>query len=81
MVKHIQTRVGDVLILQTAKSYTIFALGRVSKDGQRDFDGDPNVQHVSDRDAALVAAKALLVAGRRILLRDLDSGEWSEFSN
>jgi hypothetical protein len=76
MVKHTQTRVGDVLILQTAKSYT-FALGRVSKDGQRDFDGDPNVQHVSERDAALVAAKALLVAGRRILLRDLDSGEWS----
>jgi hypothetical protein len=81
MVRHIQTRVGDVLILQTARSYTIFALGRVSRDGQHDFSGDPNVQHVSDRDAALVAAKALLIAGRRILLRDLDSGEWSEISN
>jgi hypothetical protein len=56
----------------------IFALGRVLKDGQRDFDKDPNVQHVSDRDAALVAAQALLVPGRRILLRDLDIGEWCE---
>jgi hypothetical protein len=81
MVKHIQARVGDVLILKTAKSYTIFALGRVSTNGQRDFDRDPNVQHVSDRDAALIAAKALLATGRRILLRDLDTGEWSEISD
>ena len=81
MVKHIQTRVGDVLILKTAKSYTIFALGRVSKDGQSDFDSDPNVQHVSNRDAALIGAKALLAAGRRILIRDLDTGEWSEISH
>jgi hypothetical protein len=78
MVRHIQTHAGDVLILKTAKSYTVFALGRVSRDGQRDFDGDPNVQHASDRDAALVAARALIAAGRRILLRDLDTGEWSE---
>jgi hypothetical protein len=50
-------------------------LRAIQKDGQHDFSGDPNVQHVSDSDAALVAAKALLMAGRRILLRDLDSGE------
>jgi hypothetical protein len=81
MVKHIQTRVGDVLVLLTAKSYTVLAVGQVLKDGQRDFDGIPNIQHVSDRDAALSAAKALLLPGRRILLRNIDTGEWSEISN
>jgi hypothetical protein len=81
MAKQIQTRVGDVLILQTAKSYTVFAVGRVSKDGQRDFDSEPNVQHVSDSEAAFAAARALRAPGRRILLRDLDTGEWSEVSS
>jgi hypothetical protein len=70
--------VGDVLILRTAKSYTVFAVGRVSKDGQRDFAGAPNVQHASRREEALTVAKALLVPGRRILAQDLDTGEWSE---
>jgi hypothetical protein len=55
------TREGDVLILLTAKNYTVFAVGRVSKDGQCDFDWEPNVQHTRRRDEALTVAEALLV--------------------
>jgi hypothetical protein len=40
------TRVGDVLILLTAKSYTVFAVGSVLKDGQCGFEGQPNVQYM-----------------------------------
>jgi hypothetical protein len=58
-----------------------FAVGRVSKDGQCDFDGEPNVQHTRRRDEALTVAKALLVPGRRILVQDLDTGEWSAVSS
>jgi hypothetical protein len=76
-----QTCIGDVLILKTAKSYTVFAVGRVSKDGQLDLEHEPNVQHVSDSALATAAAKALLEPGRRILLRDLDIEEWSEVSS
>jgi hypothetical protein len=59
---------------QIAKSYTVFAVGRVSKDGQCDFDGEPNVQYTRRRDEALHVANALLVPGRRILVQDLDTG-------
>jgi hypothetical protein len=75
------THVGDVLILLTAKSYTVFAVGRVLKDGQCGFEGQPNVQYLRRRDEALTIAKALLVPGRRILVKDLDTGEWSEVSS
>jgi hypothetical protein len=75
------TRAGDVLILLTAKSYTVFAVGRVSKDGQCDFDGEPNVQYTRRRDEALDVANALLVPGRRILVQDLDTGVWSDVSS
>ena len=75
------TRAGDVLILLTAKSYTVFAVGQVSKDGQCDFDGEPNVQYTRRRDEALTVANALLVPGRRILVQDLDTGKWSDVSS
>jgi hypothetical protein len=80
VTKPIQTRAGDVLILNTAKAYIVFAVGRVSKDGQLDFNHEPKVQHVSDSDTAIATAKALRAPGQRILLRDLDTGEWSEVS-
>jgi hypothetical protein len=69
-----------VLILRTDQSFAIYGVGLVSEDGQQDFHGGVNVQHVSDRAAAVAKAKALVQPGRRIFLRNLDSGDWSEMS-
>ena len=78
MPKPLSTQVGDVLILRTEKSFAVHAVGRVAQDGQQDFRGQTDVKYVSDRAAALALARTLLVAGRRIFLLDIDSGEWSE---
>jgi hypothetical protein len=72
------TRVGDVLMLRTEESFTIHAVGLVSKDGQQHFCGQLNVKHFRDRDSAMVEARALLVPGRRIFLSNIDTSDWSE---
>ena len=77
----IPTRCGDVLILQTDKTFTVYAVGPVSKDGQQDFDGQTNLKHVKDRAAAVTEAKALVVPGGRIFMRNIDTGDWSEISS
>jgi hypothetical protein len=63
MAKDIPTQVGDVLILQTKQSYTIYAVGRVSKNGQQDFGSGKHVKYENDYGAAVAEAKALLVGG------------------
>lgn len=73
MDKRIPTQVGDVLILQTTQSYTIYAVGRVSKDGQQDFGSEQDVKYEKDYRAALGQAKALVVHGQRVFLRNLDA--------
>ena len=80
MVKRnrIPTKVGDVLILHTCETFHLHAVGSVYKDGQQDFAGRANVNHIVGRPAALVEAKALVIPGRRIYLLEFDSGEWSE---
>jgi uncharacterized membrane protein len=86
MPKSIPTRVGDVLIVGTTQSYTTHAVGLVSQNGQQDFDTymhahvAVNVQHVTDRAAAIALAKTLVAPGRRIVFHNLDTGEWSEIS-
>ena len=77
----IPTHAGDVLILRTSQSFAIYGVGRVSQDGQQDFQGAVNVKHVSDRAAAVVKAKALVMPGRRIFVLDIDTDNWSEISN
>jgi hypothetical protein len=79
MTGHIPTRVGDVLILRTSRSFTTHAVGQVSQDGQQDFH-KANVKHVSNRAAAVAEAQALVAPGRRIFYLNLDTGEWSETS-
>jgi hypothetical protein len=81
MVERIPTQLGDVLILRTDHSFTLHAVGKVTKDGQQDFDTHVNVKYESDRAAALADAKALVVPGRRIFFRNLDTGDWSEISH
>ena len=50
MAKRIPTLRGDVLIFQTAKSFTVYAVGTVFEDGQREFHRQAeNVKYVRDR--------------------------------
>jgi hypothetical protein len=79
--KSVPTHAGDVLILWTDRSFTSYGVGLVTVDGQRDFQGRVNVVHVSNRAAAVAKAKALVQPGRRIFLRNIDSGTWSEISS
>ena len=78
MKKKSPTQPGDVLILRTSKSYTIYAVGSVEKKGQRDFTGQEHVQALRTRAAATTAAKALVAPRGRIHLLDIDTGDWSE---
>jgi hypothetical protein len=74
------TEIGDVLILRTSQSYTVYAVGSVATVGQRDFSHSEPVSHVETYAEAVTAAKALVVLGGRIHLLDIDTGEWSEIS-
>ena len=82
MTTRIPTQSGDVLILRTADTvFGTHAVGPVSKEAQQDFEGQTNVKYVSDRAAAVAAAKALVMPGRRIFDLNIDTGDWSEISN
>ena len=94
MNSEIPTHLGDVLILLTDQSFSIHAVGQVTKDGQQDFDTyhreqsghDHQRRHVNlkyeiDRAAAVADAKAMVAPGRRIFFRNIDTGDWSEISN
>ena len=81
MAKRIPSLRGDVLILWTTQSYTVHAVGRVSKDGQQDFSSEANVQYEIDYAGAVAQAKALVLPGRRIFFRNIDTGDWNEISS
>ena len=81
LTTRIPTHYGDVLILRTDYSFVLHAVGRVTRDGQQDFHTHVNVKYANDRAAAEADAKALVVPGRRIFFRNLDTGEWSTISN
>jgi hypothetical protein len=74
------TQVGDVLMLWTNQTFTTYAVGLVSKNGQRDFCGQTPVAHERDRAAAIAKATALVLPGHRIVLCSMDTGVWSEIS-
>jgi hypothetical protein len=79
MAKRMPTQRGDVLILQTSQSFTVYAVGAVFEDGQQEFDHQAqDVKHVGDRAAAVTEAKALVAPGRRMFLRNIDTDVWSE---
>jgi hypothetical protein len=73
VAKRISTLRGDVLVL-CSDTIPIYAVGVVSQDGQQDFRGLADVQYLSDRAAALAAAKALARSGKRIFVVDVDRG-------
>ena len=72
---------GDVLILGTTKSFSVFAVGRVSHAGQQDFDGEAHAKYVDDRATAEAEAKPSSHQADGCTFRNLDTGEWSEISN
>lgn len=80
MVKPIPTEVGDVLVLETRTPYTIYAVARVTKDGQQDCHAQLNVKYETDRATAVVEANAIVAPGRRMFLSNIDTGDWSEIS-
>jgi hypothetical protein len=81
MAKRIPTQLGDVLILRTDRSFTICAVGPVSRDGQQDLHHQANVKHFRDRAAAVAEAKALVAPGGHIFFLNIDSGDWAEVLN
>jgi hypothetical protein len=73
----ILTTPGDVLILRTRRDFTVHVVGRVTRAGQQDFRGAKNLVVERTLDAAVERAAALVRPGRRILLNDIDTDEWS----
>jgi hypothetical protein len=78
VAERIPSQTGDVLILFTDNAFSIYLVGHVFTDGQQDFHGQESAQYISDRDAAVAAAKALVVRGQRIFIRNIDTDDWSE---
>jgi hypothetical protein len=72
------TEIGDVLILRTSTSYTVYAVGLVATAGQHDFSHAEPVRHVSTHAEAVTTAKALVGPGGRIYLLDIDTEKWSQ---
>jgi hypothetical protein len=70
--------VGDVLILWTSETYTIYAVGRVRRTGQCDFQGQDNVKHLTSWTTAIEAARTIARARGRIHIVNIDTGRWSE---
>ena len=77
----IPTEVGDVLVVRTAQTFSIHAIGVVTKNGQQNFRGQERVTYVTDHEEALTEARALCAPGRRIFLLDMDIGDWSQMSS
>jgi hypothetical protein len=81
VIVKIPTHIGDVLILLTTQSYTIYGVGRVSREGQQDFGNQTHIKYVNNHAAAVAEAKALLAPGRKIFLQNIDTNDWSEISD
>ena len=81
MVKEWPTEIGDVLILRTSLSYTVYAVGSVATAGQHDFAHSQQVRHVTTHAEAVKTAKAIVAPHGRIYLLDIDTAEWSQISD
>ena len=77
ITKPIPTKLGDALILWTTGSYTIYAVGLVSEDGQQGFDQGGVVTYAPDRPKALAQANAIVAPSGRVFLVNIDDGTWA----
>ena len=80
MDQQMATRIGDVLILSTAHSFTLHIAGRITTDEQQDFHMQTGVEHVVERAAAIAMARRMVAPEGRVFLRNIDSNEWSLIS-
>jgi hypothetical protein len=81
---HIPTQLGDVLILATSRSFQVHAIGMVIANGQQDFHARSHtVKYLRTEGiaGAVAEAKTIVSGGRRIFLRNLDSGGWTEVTH
>jgi hypothetical protein len=75
MADQMPTEIGDVLILHNSSSPT-HAIGAVSEVGQQTLKA--NMSHERGRPAAEATARTLVVPGRRIYIKNTDTGAWAE---
>jgi len=80
VVEHLPTEIGDVLILRTSVSYTVYAVGTVATAGQSDFSHGKQTHHLPTFAEAVKTAKVIVAPRGRIYLLDIDTGEWSEIA-
>jgi hypothetical protein len=78
MATWIPTPVGDVLILHTSSTFSVYAVGVITEDGQQGFNANMAVGHLSDRAAAVTRATRLRQSRRRIFFQNIDTHEWAE---
>jgi hypothetical protein len=75
MPDQIPTQIGDVLILHK-RSIPTHAVGAIFEDGQQILKA--NISYEPDRPAAEAAARSLVMPGRRIYIKNTDTGHWAE---
>lgn len=75
MADPMPTEIGDVLILHNNKIPT-HAVGAISEVGQQTLRANMSTER--GRPAAEVAARALVMPGRRIYIKNTDTGAWAE---
>lgn len=75
MPDRIPTQIGDVLILHK-RNIPAHEVGAISEDGQQNLKAD--MSHEPDRAAAEAAARKLVKPGRRIYIKNSDTGHWAE---
>jgi hypothetical protein len=75
MADPMPTEIGDVLILHNSSSPT-HAIGAVSEVGQQTLKA--NMSHERGRPAAEATARTLVLPGRRIYIKNTDTGAWAE---
>jgi len=76
--ERIPTQIGDVLILSTKTSCQVHAAGPVTQDGQQALGDQTCLSYVPDEAKRVMAAKALVIPGRRIFRLDIDADDWKE---
>jgi hypothetical protein len=75
MADPMPTEIGDVLILHN-NSVPTHAIGTISEVGQQTL--TTNMSHERGRAAAEVTARILAKPGRRIYIKNTDTGHWAE---
>jgi hypothetical protein len=75
MAEPMPTEVGDVLILHKS-SIPTHAIGTISEVGQQTLKA--NMSHERGRAAAEATARTFVMPGRRIYIKNTDTGNWAE---